>query len=197
MSRAGGTGRFDAAYYSRFYGRGGAHDRRRIAHLASGVHSLAAWWGVRIGSVLDVGSGIGMWRDWYARHHPRTRVTSIDVSEHACARWGHLQRDISRWTPEREHDLVICHSVLQYLDDRRATSAIENLAAGCRNLLYLEVPTATDFAEVIDPSATDMEVHRRTGRWYRTRLSAHFVQAGAGLWFKKGSVPLYELERSR
>lgn len=197
MSAQHDPNRFDAAYYSRFYGRGGAHDRRRISHLATGVHHLAAWWGVRIGSVLDVGSGVGMWRDWYATNHPRTKVTSVDVSEHACARWGHLLRDIAEWTPEREHDLVVCHSVLQYLDDHAVKSAIGNLATGCRHLLYLEIPTEEDFSLLVDRSATDMAVHRRTGRWYRARLSPFFVQAGAGLWIKRGSVPLYELERTR
>lgn len=188
------TARFDARYYARFYGRGGAHDRRRISHLATAVHHLAAWWGINVRSVLDVGSGVGMWRDWYTEHHPATRVLSIDISEHACSRWGHRLLDISEWTPPRQHDLVICHSVIQYLDDQRAGRALDNLAAGCRHVLYLEIPTARDLADIVDPGSTDMSVHRRTGAWYRRRLAAHFVQAGAGLWIKRGSVALYELE---
>lgn len=188
--------RFDGAYYRRFYGRGGAHDRRRISHLATSVHEMAAWWGINIKSVLDVGAGVGMWRDWYVSHHPQTRVTSIDVSQHACSRWGHQMRDISTWTPPRTYDLVVCHSVLQYLGDASASTAIANIAAATRHLLYLEVPTTADFALVVDPRSTDMTVHARSGHWYRRRLTQHFDQAGAGLWIRHGSVPMYELEAS-
>ena len=168
-----------------------------VAHLATAVHHLAAWWGLTIGSVLDVGAGKGLWRDWYRENRPSTRVTSIDVSDHACRTWGHQKRDIADWTPARPHDLVVCHSVLQYLANDRASSAIENLAAATRHLLYLEVPTSDDFAHIVDERATDMDVHRRTGRWYRTRLEPHFRQVGAGLWIRHGSVPMYELEAAR
>jgi len=37
---------FNADYYKRFYGRGGVHDKRRIAQLGSAVHNMCAWWGV-------------------------------------------------------------------------------------------------------------------------------------------------------
>ena len=67
-------------------------------------------------------------------------------------------------------------------------------------VLVSKAPGATtaDFASVVDPDATDMDVHHRTGEWYRRRLNEHFTQAGAGLWVRKGGgVALYELERSR
>ena len=189
--------RFDGAYYRRFYGTNGAHDAAGVAHLATSVHHLAAWWGIRITSVLDVGAGMGMWRDWYRVNHPRVKVTSIDVSEHACRQWGHQLRDISTWAPARPMDLVVCHSVLQYLDSPSASAAIDNLARATRHLLYLEVPTRSDLATIVDPSATDMAVHARSGTWYRARLMPHFRQAGAGLWVKRDSVPMYELEAAR
>src|SRR4051795_3366874 len=74
--------RFDAAYYSRFYGRRPVHDLRRITHLATGVIELAAWWRIPIRSVLDVGAGKGYWRDWLASAHPRVAYHGLDVSEH-------------------------------------------------------------------------------------------------------------------
>lgn len=188
------SSRFDGLYYNRFYGRHGAHDRRRVSHLATGVHHLAAWWGIPISSVLDVGAGVGMWRDWYRSEHPRVRVTSVDISDHACTTWGHEKRDIAEWTPPRAFDLVVCHSVLQYLDNRAATAAIENLAAGSRHLLYLEAPTSFDLQNLVDESATDMDVHRRSAQWYKTRLRRHFQQVGAGLWIRTGSTVMYELE---
>lgn len=192
--RSRAMSRFDAAYYRRFYGRHGVHDAERIAHLASAVHGMCAWWEVGPRSVLDVGAGVGLWRDWYREHHPTVRVTSIDVSEYACERWGHECHDIATWRPERPADLVICHGVLHYLPDGGAVAALANLAAATRYVLYLEAPTAHDLAEVVDPERTDMEVHARAGAWYRRRLAPHFRQAGAGLWVKRDAVPLFELE---
>lgn len=189
--------RFDSRYYQRFYGKQGAHDAERLAHLATAVHHMAAWWGVRIGSVLDVGAGMGMWRDWYRHNHPTVRVRSIDVSEHACAMWGHERRDIADWTPPRQFDLVVCHSVLQYVDDQRVVQAIDNLAAATRHVLYLELPTTADFEHVIDPRRTDLDVHLRSGAWYRRHLGRHFRQVGAGLWVRLDGLPMYELEHSR
>lgn len=186
--------RFDAAYYRRFYGANGVHDAASIAHLAAAVHGMCAWWGVEPRSVLDVGAGPGLWRDWYREHHPSVRVTSVDVSEYACAQWGHERRDIATWRPARPSDLVICHGVLHYLADSDATSAIEHLAAATRYVLYLEAPTARDLAEVVDPERTDMDTHARSGAWYHRRLDPHFRQAGAGLWVRRDTVPLFELE---
>ena len=189
---------FGAEYYRRFYGRNGVHDRRKIAQLASAVHGMCAWWGVTPRSVLDVGAGTGLWRDWYRDNHPRVKIVSTDVSEYACRKYGHEHRDIATWKPTRQFDLVICHGVLQYPDAADATAAIEHIAAACRHVLYLEVPTELDFRTIVDPDATDMDVHHRSGKWYRERLDMHLVQAGAGLWVKRGGgVLLYELERSR
>ena len=148
--------RFDDRYYRRFYGKGGAHDREQVEHLATGVHHLAAWWGVRVRSVLDVGAGMGFWRDWYREQHPEVKVRSIDVSEYACATWGHERRDIADWRPPRQFDLVVCHSVLQYLDDERVVRAIDHLVGATRHLLYLELPTRDDLRHLVDRSATDM-----------------------------------------
>lgn len=186
--------RFDAAYYRRFYGRQGVHDAARIGHLATGVHEMAAWWGIRIRSVLDVGAGTGLWRDWYRQVHPAVRVTSIDVSDYACTTWGHQRRDIADWRPPRPFDLVVCHGVLHYVTDERVERAIEHLAAATRHLMYLELPTAADLREIVDRDRTDLVAHRRTGAWYRRRLEAHFRQVGAGMWVPRSGVPMFELE---
>lgn len=190
----GDPARFDRAYYRRFYGRRGVHDADGIAHLAAAVDHLAAWWGIPIRSVLDIGAGTGLWRDWYRTHRPGVRVQSIDVSEHACITWGHEQRDIAEWRPRRAVDLVICHGVLHYLDTARAERAIDNVVASTRHLLYLEAPTRSDMDDVVDPDHTDMHVHRRSGAWYRSRLSADLRQVGAGLWVRRDRVPMFELE---
>jgi SAM-dependent methyltransferase len=192
---APGADRFDAAYYRRFYGGPGrVHGAREIARLAAGVAGLAAWLGVDLRAVLDVGAGAGLWRRWFARHRPRVRYRSIDASPHACRAFGHERRDISRWRPRRAYDLVVCQSVLQYLDDAGAARALENLGRACRGILYLEALTADD-AAVLDRAATDLDVHLRPAAWYRARLARRFVEVGAGLWAARAArIPLYALE---
>ena len=91
-------------------------------------------------------------------------------------------------------DLVVCHSVLQYLDDAAAERAIDNIGHMCRGLLYLEVVTKGDLP-ILDLEKSDTRMDLRTGRWYRTRLGRHFFQVGAGLWASRRSpVQLFELE---
>lgn len=192
------TERFDADYYRRFYGRSGVHDARRIAQLAAGVTSLAAWWRIPVRSVLDVGAGPGFWRTWLAGSMPKVRYHGIDVSEHACRTHGHELADLATWWPRRRYDLVVCQSVLQYLDDRGCARAIDALAEASRGLLVLEVPTVADRDGVIDPDGTDLDVHWRTGAWYRRRLAEGFTEIGAGLWLsRRCPAPFFELERAR
>lgn len=188
---------FDSSYYARFYGDNGAHDEEKIAYLASAVHNMCAWWGINIHSVLDVGAGMGMWRDWYLNNYPDVSVQSIDISEHACKTWNHELRNIVEWTPTRQADLVVCHSVLQYLDNSSFISAIENLAAGTKWVMYLELPTKWDYENVVDPRGTDLQVYKRSATWYRQHLSTYFTQIGAGLWTPHDGVPMYQLEVSR
>jgi hypothetical protein len=188
--------RFDEAYYRRHYaGRRRVHSAREIARLVQGVTGLAAWLGLEVEAVLDVGAGPGLWRDWFQRHRPGVRYRSTDVSPYACARYGHERRDISRWRSRERHDLVVCQGVLQYLDDAAAARALINLGVMCRGLLYLEAITAHDLAAVVDRDATDLSIHARSGAWYRRRLAPAFVQLGAGLWVaRRAGLPLYELE---
>ena len=186
--------KFDTAYYQRFYGDNGAHDAERISHLATAVHHLAAWWEIDIASVLDVGSGMGMWRDWYHFTYPDVTVRSIDVSEHACATWNHERRDISSWRPRGKCDLVVCHSVLQYLDNASVVQAFQNLAAATRHVMYLELPTKWDYENIVDEDATDLQVYQRSAQWYRKHLSQYFRQVGAGLWVPLDGITMYELE---
>jgi hypothetical protein len=188
--------RFDEAYYRRHYqGRGRVHSAREIARLASGVSGLAAWLGVEVEAVLEVGAGPGLWRDWFRRHRPAVRYRSTDVSPYACARYGHERRDISRWRSRERHDLIVCQGVLQYLDGAAAARAIDNLGAMCRGLLYLEAITARDLGEAVDRAVTDTAVHARSGAWYRRRLERWFVPVGAGLWAaRRAGLVLYELE---
>ena len=88
--------------------------------------------------------------------------------------------------------------VCMHLDDRDAIEAIQTIADACRGLLFLEVPTVADRDGTIDPAGTDLDVHWRTGTWYRTRLATRFTEIGGGLWLSHDSdAVLFELERAR
>ena len=151
---------FDNTYYQRFYGKTGVHDAEKITHLAQGVHSLCAWWGLPIHSVLDVGAGPGFWSNWYRTQHPQVKVLSTDISEHACTTYGHQRRDISAWSPPRAYDLVICHGVLQYPSNAEVRQTMVNLGGAAKHFMYLEIPTKNDFVDIVDESVTDINVHR-------------------------------------
>jgi 2-polyprenyl-3-methyl-5-hydroxy-6-metoxy-1,4-benzoquinol methylase len=192
------TERFDAVYYARFYGRRPVHTRRQIGHLAEGVLSFARWWRIPIRSVLDVGAGKGYWRDWLAELHPTVKYHGIDASDYACRRFHHERADIASWDPPRRYDLVVCQSMMQYLGDAHATKAIGTLAEACRGLLLFDTPTVSDRDTVIDPSSTDLDVHWRSGGWYRQQLTVGFMEIGAGLWLSRECPAVFfELERAR
>jgi hypothetical protein len=187
--------RFDAAYYRRFYGRDGVHDLRRIRTLATGVVSMATWWRVPLRSALDLGAGRGLWREALGDVRPSMRYHGVDVSEHACRVHGHELADLGTWWPRRRADLVVCQSVLQYLSPGECAHALDAITEACAGVLYLEVPTTRDRDTAIDPSRTDLDVHWRTGAWYRRRLAPGFVEVGGGLWLARSAgIPMFELE---
>jgi SAM-dependent methyltransferase len=186
---------FDEAYYRHFYDEGRVHDHVRVGALVSGILGFAAWWEIPVTTVLDVGAGLGFAQTWLTEHRPEIAYVGVDVSEHACELHGHTRADISRWRPQAPSDLVLCISVLQYLSDDEFVSAAANLASATRHLLYLEIPTKWDRANVIDPDGTDLAVHWRTGAWYRRMLNPWFEPVGAGMWRRiGGGVPFFELE---
>jgi predicted TPR repeat methyltransferase len=190
---------FDADYFDRFYEskETRVYGPREVARLARGVSGMIGWFGGDLRSVLDVGAGIGLWRDWFKKRRPKVRYRSTDVSPYACERYGHELRDITKWRARERFDLVVCHGVLQYLGDEDAERAIANMAAMCGGFLYLEVVTARDLREACDTSRTDVEVHTRTGAWYRARLREHFTILGCGLYYRRtGPLVFYELEQA-
>jgi predicted TPR repeat methyltransferase len=190
---------FGADYFDRFYESRTTrvYGPKEIARLARGVTGMIGWLGGEIETVLDAGAGVGLWRDWFARHRPEVRYRSTDVSAYACERYGHEQRDIARWRARERFDLVVCQGVLQYLGDDDADQALHNLAAMSRGFLFLEVVTARDLVEVCDTSKTDLAVHARPGEWYRERLGKYFDTLGCGLHYRKGGrLVFYELEQA-
>ncbi len=192
--------RFDADYYRRYYLDPATriYDRTRHARLVAGVVNLAEWLGVRLSSVLDVGAGVGWWREWLAQHRPGVEVVSTEIEEEVCRQYGHLQADIARWRHREQFDLVVCQGVLPYLPDAAAARAIANLAAMCRGVMYFEAVTKADSRRAVDLTVTDLRVYLRTGAWYRRALKPHFREVGAGLWAsRQSSLVCYELEAQR
>jgi hypothetical protein len=190
--------RFDQGYYDRFYEskKTRVSGPEEVSHLCAGVVGMIRWFGGEIASVLDVGAGAGLWRDWFKEHLPRVRYRSIEVSDYACRRYGHERRDIVSWRANQAFDLIVCQGVLPYLSDADATRAIDNLGAMAKGFLYLEAITARDLDVVCDRDLTDTTVHARPGSFYRTRLAKHFFQVGCGLYYvKNGALHFYELEQ--
>jgi 2-polyprenyl-3-methyl-5-hydroxy-6-metoxy-1,4-benzoquinol methylase len=190
--------RFDAAYFRRYYEsrRSRVYGREHIDNLARGVTGMVRWFGGEIDGVLDVGAGIGLWKAWFAENMPGTRYRSIDVSEYACERYGHEQRDITAWRARERFDVVVCQGVLPYLDDEACDRAVGNMAAMCRGFLYLEAITARDIRDVCDRKKTDTSIRARPASFYRRMLAQRFEPLGCGLYHVRGGDKLfYELER--
>lgn len=191
--------RFDAAYYEKHYDspQTRVHDDAKIAALARGILGFAQWWGLDVKTILDVGAGTGRMRKTFEKLAPRAKYVGTDHSEYACEKYGHDKLDITSERIPMRFDLVLCHSVLPYLDDRGCARAIDNLAAMSSGLLFIEAITKSDIRVSCDPDATDLEIHARPASFYESRLKRGFIKVGAGFYASKQSgLVFYELERA-
>ncbi len=190
---------FDEAYFRKFYEsrRSRVYSAEQVEHLARGVTGFVCWFGGEIERVLDVGAGTGLWGAWFKANMPEVEYRSIDVSDYACATYGHEKRDIATWRAREKYDLVVCQGVLPYLDDRSCAKAVANMAAMCRGYLYIEAITARDLRDVCDRTKTDVRVVARSKAFYRRALGRHFEPLGCGLHHVRGGSALfYDLERA-
>ena len=190
---------FDEAYFRKFYEsrRSRVYSAEQVDHLARGVTGFVRWFGGEIESVLDVGAGTGLWGAWCKANLPQAAYRSVDVSDYACATYGHEKRDISTWRARDKYDLVVCQGVLPYLADDACEKAVANMAAMCRGFLYVEAITARDLRDVCDRTKTDVRVLARSKAFYRRALGRHFEPLGCGLHHVRGGSALfYDLERA-
>ncbi|MBK8974705.1 MAG: class I SAM-dependent methyltransferase [Planctomycetes bacterium] len=189
--------RFDRAYYDRFYRdpRTRVASREETARLARFVCAYVGFLELPLRHVLDLGCGLGAWRDALAVCAPKARYTGVEYSEYLCDELGWEHGSVVDYHSDRAFDLVVCQGVLQYLGDRDAGRALHNLAGLCQGALFLEVLTRADWERNCDRRRTDGDVHLRTGRWYRTRLRPHFVNIGGGVFVHRGAgLRHFELE---
>ncbi len=190
---------FNAEFYRRYY----LDPRTRVASRADSLklgRYVCAWvdyLGFTVKRVLDAGCGLGQLRPAVREFFPRARYVGLEASDYLCRRYGWIQASVADYVPKVPFDLVICHDVLQYLeDDRVASQALRNLGRLCRGALYFSVLTAGDWRRNADRARTDSGVQLRSAAWYRARLARQFRPVGGGLWVRRGYTPLlWELER--
>ncbi len=188
---------FDESYYARYYD----DPKTRVvspdehANLVQYVFSIARYNQVPIKTVLDVGAGVGLWRDWIKKHEPKVKYTGTEISDAMCQKHGWQQCDIARWRDRKKYDLIICQGVLQYLPDPDVAPAVANIAAMAKGLVFFEALTRSDLRERADQARTDTDVFIRNGSYYRGLFAKHFVPIGVGLhWPRAVDLPFWELD---
>lgn len=193
---------FGADYYQRYYNASDTRvsDVSEIRRLATFVAGYLQYLQIDVRTILDVGCGVGHWQTAAKEQWPKARYYGVEYSEHLCQQFGWHQGSIVTLDPKAElgratFDLVVCQGVLQYLGDRPAATALNNLAQWSDGALYLEALTELDWQENCDQTVTDGDVHLRPGSFYRKRLGKHFQNCGGGVFCnRRAGVSLFELE---
>ncbi len=190
--------RFGPEFYRRHY----TNPRTRVvtrAEMSRRAELVAAFvrhgeLGVR--SILDVGCGLGLMRAQLLQRFPRARYVGLEASAYLCERHGWEHGSAATFDPGRTFDLVVCYDVLQYLTSRQAAAAIRNLGRLCAGVLHFGALTSEDWELHCDQRDTDRNVHLRPAEWYRKRLAPAFINAGSGMFVRRGApVHLWELDR--
>lgn len=188
---------FDEAFFHRYYGDertrvADAGDAERLAGLIAGVVRYHA---IPVRHILDAGCGVGLLKGPLERHFPKARYEGLEASPFLCAKFGWRQGSVAAFRAKGRYDLVVCHDVLQYLDDATAARAVQNLARLTGTALYFSVLTRGDWRHAADQSRTDRDVHLRPAEWYRARLRRRFRHLAAGVHLVRPLKPvLWELE---
>jgi predicted TPR repeat methyltransferase len=189
---------FDAAYYERFYfdQKTRVSDPQHVERLGTFVCSYLQYLRVPVRRVLDVGCGIGLWRDIVTRHFPQAQFHGVEISDYLCQRYGWTQGSVVDFTAREPFDLVVCQGVLAYLSPADLKRALRNLGSLTRGALYLEVVTREDYEnDIVDDTLTDPRLFRHRAEAYRRGLAPHFRHAGGGVWLSRDcEVPLYAME---
>ncbi len=189
---------FDEAYYQRYYfdKKTSVVDPQHMQRLGGFVFSYLKYLRLPMARVLDVGCGIGLWRELLAQHFPQALYQGVEVSDYLCGRYGWTRGSVVDFAREQPFALVICQGVLPYLSPADLQRALANLGRLTRGALYLEAVTREDYEnDTIDETLTDPRLFRHRAQLYRRGLAAHFTQLGGGLWLStQAQVPMFTLE---
>jgi SAM-dependent methyltransferase len=189
---------FDAEYFRRFYVNPATRVTTRVemAVRAELIAAILRQAQIPVRSILDAGCGLGLMRPAFRRVLPKAKYQGLEHSEYLCRRFGWQQGTITNYAPPQSFDLVVCYDVLQYLDDKSAAQALQNLPQLSRAAIYISALTSKDWRQNCDRSKTDMSVHLRSGAWYRQRLERAFKPLGFGVWIRKDvTAILWEMEQ--
>jgi SAM-dependent methyltransferase len=189
---------FDEDFYQRHYldPETRVIGPEEVERLAKFVLAYLEYADVEVRDVLDIGCGIGLWRDALASLAPEVRYRGVETSAYLCERYGWERASITGLSDHEPADLVVCQGVLQYLPAKEATEAIRALARLTSGALYLEVLTREDWESNCAQDRTDGSVHLRKAAWYRRLLGPRFIAIGGGLFLPRDThAVLYELEK--
>jgi len=191
---------FDEAYYQRFYfdKKTRVVDPEHTGRLGAFVCSYLKYLRVPVLRVLDVGCGIGLWKDIVARHFPLAAYQGVEYSAYLCERFGWQQGSVVDYQAGEPFDLVICQGVLPYLSPPDLKAALRNLGRLSRGALYVEAVSREDYErDIIDEDLTDPRLFRHRAELYRRGLGEGFLELGGGVWLsRRAEVPLFALEHA-
>jgi len=148
---------FDEAYYQRYYfnKKTSVVDPAHTERLGAFVCSYLQYLRVPVARVLDMGCGIGLWRDMVARHLPGAQYQGVEYSAYLCQRFGWQRGSVVDYPSATPYDFVICQGVLPYLGVQDLRRALANLGRLCQGALYLEAVTPPPGARVVEGDAFD------------------------------------------
>jgi hypothetical protein len=189
---------FDEAYYQRYYfdEKTGVVDPAHVARLGNFVCSYLKYLRVPVTRVLDMGCGIGVWREIVATHFPDATYHGVEYSAWLCERYGWERGSVVDYSAAEPFDLVICQAVLSYLNPADLKLALHNLGRLCRGALYVEAATREDYErDIIDDELADPRLYRHRAELYRRGLREGLTEIGGGVWLSRRlDVPVFELE---
>lgn len=189
---------FDEAYYERYYfdKKTSVVDPQHMERLGNFVCSYLKYLRVPVRRVLDVGCGIGLWRDIIARHFPQASFHGVEYSAYLCERFGWERGSVVDYRAQEPFDFVICQGVLPYLSAADLKRALHNFASLSQGALYIEAVSHEDWErDILDETLTDPRLFRHRAELYRRGLSQGFIELGGGIWLHRDAeVPLFELE---
>jgi SAM-dependent methyltransferase len=149
--------RFDSSYFEKWYRHpqhriGTATDLGRLVRFAVTAAEYVLARPVR--SVLDVGAGEGRWQPILRKLRPAAKYYGVDPSDYVVRRYGKRRNivqgtldDLSDLFPDRQFDLVVSCSVINYLPRETMIRGIRSIAARTGGLAYLEIFTSDDDVE--------------------------------------------------